>query len=271
MPTRRILLLLLGVTALSTRVARADWLVFFAGGVRETRGSWEVRGQQIRFVSPSGTLMSIRADEVDLAASAFLSWQVGDRRAISSAHPPAGAEFRPAPDAVRAAAPPPCEPAKVVTVDAAETLEIATGGGDEVVHLACVDAPDADHRLPELAYFGQSADQIVQELAAPSSAVCVTEENPPLVDRSGHRIVYLRLRDGSDLGEVLVRAGLALARSGACARRDDYVAAEQLALAQRSGHWGTVTHDLSLAIVGLPSGARRGSKLPPPRRFSSSS
>jgi len=244
--------------------AVADWLVFLAGGVQETRGTWEVRGRQVRFTSTSGTLLSVRADEVDLAASAFLSWQIGERRAIAAGRPPVGVEFRAA-DGAAAGEAPPCVPARVVGVSSAETIEVERGGRRETVHLACLDAPETAHRLPELAYFGYSADSIVEALVPPSATVCVRDENPPLADRSGHRIVYLQLADGQDLGELLVGRGQALARGGTCARRNAYLAAETAALGRGAGLWGSVAHDLSLAIVGLPSSSG-GKPLVPPRR-----
>lgn len=245
-------LVLLAAPFIAAEQAAADWIVFLAGGVQETRGAWEVRGRQVRFTAPSGTLQSVRAEEVDLAASAFLSWQIGERQAIDAGRPPVGVEFRAA-DGAAAAEAPPCLPARVVAVSSAETIEIERGGHREIVHLACLDAPEAAHRLPELAYFGHSADSIVAALVPPSATVCVGDENPPLADRSGHRIVYLQLDDGQDLGELLVSRGQALARGGTCARREQYLAAESAALGRGTGLWGSVAHDLSLAIVGLPS------------------
>lgn len=244
--------------------AAADWLLFYTGVAIETSGAWDVRGRQVRFTSPSGTLQSARADDVDLAASAFLSWQIGDRRSTGVTRPPAGAEFHPGREAISGAATT-CTPARVVAVRSAETLEIARAGRTEVVHLACLDAPESAHRLPELAYFGETADLAAEQLAPPGAAVCLSEENPPLADRSGHRIVYVQLADGRDLGEALLREGLALARGGACARHDQYVAGESAALAVQAGNWGRLAHDLSLAIVGLPS-TGAGSALPPRRR-----
>jgi endonuclease YncB( thermonuclease family) len=246
-------------------VARGDWLVFFGGSVVETSGSWEVRGREVRFTTPAGTLQSVRAAEVDLATSAFLSWQIGDRRAIGAGRPPVGSELAPARDAAPAGEAPPCAPARVVAAHSAETVEIERGGRREIVHLACLDAPEAAHRLPELAHFGASADLFVAELAPPGAEVCVGDESPPLADREGHRIVYLRLADGRDLGQTLVAGGLALARGGACTKREAYLAGETAALAAEAGLWSQTAHDLSLAVVGLPS-ATGGRALLPPRR-----
>jgi len=266
MSARRAVLSLLVVLGVAPRPAAADWLLFYTGVALETRGAWEVRGQQVRFTARSGALQSARAEDIDLAASAFLSWQIGDRRAIDAARPPAGAELAPARGAAAAPATAACVPAKIVAVRSAETLEVARGGRSEIVHLACLDAPEAAHRLPELAYFGDTADLTVESLAPAATEVCVAEENPPLVDRSGHRIVYVRLPDGRDLGETLLRDGLALARGGACARHDLYLQSERAALAAQAGNWGLLAHDLAVAVVGLPSSSGRASALPPARR-----
>lgn len=260
--------LLLAACALVAPPATADWLVYRAGGVQEIRGAWEVVGSQVRFHLPNGTYSTLRADEVDLAASAFLSWQVGDRRAIGAARPPAGAEIAAAASGVPGGEAPPskgCTPARVVRIATAETLEIDAGRGPETVHLACVDAPEPGHPLPELSAFGEQAAGTVSLLARPGAEVCVREEGSPLVDRAGHRVVYLDLADGRDLGELVVRRGLGLVRGGACARRDAYLAVESSALAAGVGHWGSVGHDLSVAVVG-EAVEMGGQSLPLPKR-----
>jgi hypothetical protein len=53
----------------------ADWLVLRDGTAVETRGQWEVRGQQVIFTLPNGTFSSLRLDSVDLDASHRLSEQ----------------------------------------------------------------------------------------------------------------------------------------------------------------------------------------------------
>ena len=47
----------------------ADWLVTRDGGRVETDGPWTVKGRQVVFTLPSGTLASLRLDDVDLEAS----------------------------------------------------------------------------------------------------------------------------------------------------------------------------------------------------------
>lgn len=49
----------------------ADWLVTRQGNRVETKGPWTVRGRLVVFTAANGQLASLRADEVDLAASAI--------------------------------------------------------------------------------------------------------------------------------------------------------------------------------------------------------
>ena len=49
--------------------AVADVLVMTDGSRVETKGAWEVKGRQVVFTLPNGTLSAVRASEVDLEAS----------------------------------------------------------------------------------------------------------------------------------------------------------------------------------------------------------
>ncbi len=49
----------------------ADWLVMRDGARLETQGAWKIKGAQVIFTLPSGTLSSLRLKEVDLDASAL--------------------------------------------------------------------------------------------------------------------------------------------------------------------------------------------------------
>jgi hypothetical protein len=69
-------LLLAGAAALGLAgLAAADWLVTKDGAWVETKGPWKVDGRRIVFTSPTGTLSALRADDVDLDASAALTAQ----------------------------------------------------------------------------------------------------------------------------------------------------------------------------------------------------
>ena len=179
------------------RPAGADWIVFVGGGIREIRGPIDVRGRQVRFHDVSGTLMSIAADDVDVAASAFLSAQVGR----SSAHAPDVGT-----DSATGGRPgAPCVPVRLGRIASAETYELVVDGKSESVHLACIDAPESRHRFPDLAFFGHEATARVEQLLAASPSLCLVEDDPPRRDGAGHRVVYLRTGDGRDLGAEIVR------------------------------------------------------------------
>lgn len=60
----------IALIALCAGTAGADWLVMNDGSRLETRGAWKVKGPMVVFTLPNGTLSSLRADEIDLDASA---------------------------------------------------------------------------------------------------------------------------------------------------------------------------------------------------------
>jgi hypothetical protein len=66
----RVRLLLVVLLTASAAPAAADWIVFLGGGIQEIRGPWELRGRQVLFHTPAGTLLSARAEDVDLPARA---------------------------------------------------------------------------------------------------------------------------------------------------------------------------------------------------------
>lgn len=60
----------LALATLGASPAVADWLVTRDGARIETKGPWEVKGAQVIFTLPNGTLSLMRKSEVDLEASA---------------------------------------------------------------------------------------------------------------------------------------------------------------------------------------------------------
>jgi hypothetical protein len=69
---------LLAATLLAAGVApatpiRADWLLMKDGSRVETKGAWEVRGAQVVFTLPHGTLAAVRAADVDFDGSARIT------------------------------------------------------------------------------------------------------------------------------------------------------------------------------------------------------
>ncbi len=106
---RRVLAVLACVplSVVMTATASADWLVTRDGARIETRDAWEVKGRQVVFTLPNGTLSSLRLDDVDLEASASAT--------AEALQPP------PAP-------PPPAEEQKPVMVLTNEDVTVRPGG-----------------------------------------------------------------------------------------------------------------------------------------------
>jgi len=68
-PARRGLLAAAALAALAAAPASADLLVLRSGVRLETRGAWSERGPLVVFTDAAGALRSMRASEIDLAAS----------------------------------------------------------------------------------------------------------------------------------------------------------------------------------------------------------
>lgn len=242
--------------------AAADWLVYVGGDLQETRGAWAASAREVVFYVPGGAMQSIAAEDVDLPASAFITWQVSGRRQTPGLAPPEPQTAAPVPPA---AAAPPCTPVRVVGIPTAETLELVLDGRRETVHLACLDAPEPTYSLSELAWFGRTAGEAVGGLVRSARAICLTEEDPPRRDGEGHRIVYLATADGRDLGAEVIARGLGLVRHGACGRGEAYRASESRARAEQRGHWGR--SGIPAAFAAVTSGLAGSAGAPAlPRR-----
>lgn len=63
------------VAAVLALPSSADWLVTKDGARIETAGPWKLKGNQVIFTQPNGTLSSLRASEIDLDASAVATAQ----------------------------------------------------------------------------------------------------------------------------------------------------------------------------------------------------
>lgn len=59
--------------------AAADWLKTREGALVETRGGWKVKGSTVVFTAANGTLSSLRLSEVDLDASAVVTFESRER------------------------------------------------------------------------------------------------------------------------------------------------------------------------------------------------
>lgn len=235
-----------------------EWLVYIGAGLEAIEGGWEERRGQVLFRLRGGTLVSVPYADVDLPASAIVTWQVGGRRAPP---PRAALPEEPPPEP---ADPPPCVPARVVRLLSGETLEVSDGERREIVHLACLDAPEIEHKYPQLGWFGRATLSAVELAVPPGSHVCTTEQTPARRDSEGHRIAYVTLADGRDFTAEVIAGGLGLLRPAGCPRAAHYRRMEDLAIARQSGLWGAMSNKAAFAAANLAVSVAGGP--PPPRR-----
>jgi endonuclease YncB( thermonuclease family) len=237
-------LVVLGAAPAPSHAASDEWLVYIGGGLEPIEGGWEERRGRVIFTKPGGTLVSVPFADVDLVASTFITWQLGGRRQV----PPRGALPNPPPDA-EAAPTPPCTSARVLGLRSGETLDVTTGEEREVVHLACLDAPETVHRFPALGWFGRATLSAVQMQVRTGDQVCLTEQAPLQRDRQGHRIVYVTLADGRDYTAEVIGGGLGLLRPGRCGRAAHYRNLEDRAIAGQRGLWGQWSESAAFAAA----------------------
>lgn len=249
------------VLGMSGAAVADDWLVYLGGGLEAIEGGWEERDGQVLFRKRGGTLVSIGYSEVDLAASAFVTWQLNGRREAPARSPlpgleggaTSGAESGEASAAgsVRVT----CAKARVKKVANPETLVVETDAGVETVHVACLDAPDTRHRFAELGWFGRVAQASVEHEVRAGEKVCLAEPETPaaletlLRDDAGHRIVYVTLADGKDYAAQVIGAGLGLLRIGPCERAAAYRELENRAIADERGLWGARAEKPALDVA----------------------
>jgi endonuclease YncB( thermonuclease family) len=250
---------LLLVALLAAPGSADEWLVYVGGGMEPVQGGWAERRGQVLFTQRGGTLVSIPHDEVDLATSAIITWQLNGRRRL----PPRAI----LPREEGADSPPEeaCVEARIVGWRGSESLDLARGGESELVHVACLDAPETQHRFAELGWFGRATLSALQ-LEIRTSEVCVMETDPPQRDGDGHRIVHLRLADGRDYTSLVITSGLGLLRTENCERAAYYRQLEDAALAGEVGLWGPMAARPALAAVNQVASIAGGAA--PPRRRS---
>jgi endonuclease YncB( thermonuclease family) len=225
--------------------ARADdWLVYLGGELEAIEGGWSHRRGQVVFRTASGTLASTPFSEVDLAASAFITWQLNGRTEAPPRGPlPQPDEDEPAPGRM------PCSKAVVVGLLGSETLEVSAGGERETVHVACLDAPETGYELEPLEYFGETTMKAIRRRITEGVEVCLSEHSPPMRDAEGHRIVFVTLDRGDDYSAGLIAAGLGLLRIGACSRAAELRSLEDRAIAEGRGLWGRGSETAAFSVA----------------------
>jgi endonuclease YncB( thermonuclease family) len=251
-----------------------DWLVYLGGGLEEIDGGWDQRRGQVVFRRAGGTLTSIPFSEVDLAASAFITWQLNGRSEAPPRSPlPERAGEVPNSDKK------PCQKAVVVALAGSETLEVMASGNRETVHVACLDAPETGYDLAPLGFFGRATLSTLRAKVKSGDEVCLTEHSPPRVDAEGHRIVYVSLNGDFDYTAGVILAGLGLLRLGECSRAAEYRRLEDRAIGEGRGLWGRSGARAAFSVAqssmvftpdgdasGGASGGARGGAVAPPRR-----
>ena len=221
-----------------------EWLVYLGGGLEPIEGGWTEQRGQVMFRKTGGMLVSVPYPEVDLATSAFISWQLGGRTA-----PPPRASLPESEPEADAAPGSPCVPARVLGLQGSETFDVAVGETREIVHVACLDAPETEHKFQELGWFGRAALGAVEAELRKSNEVCLTEQVPPQRDRQGHRIVYVTLTGGRDFTAEAIAAGFGLLRTAACQRAAHYRRLEDRAIDKERGLWGAVSARAAFAAA----------------------
>jgi endonuclease YncB( thermonuclease family) len=145
-------------------------------------------------------------------------------------------------------------------------MEVFTGKGREIIHAACLDAPETAHKFAELGWFGRAALSAVELGVEKGDEICLTEHVPAIRDAEGHRVLYVTVQGDRDYTGGVIAGGLGLLRSENCGRATYYRRLEDQAIAKGKGLWGEVgvrpafsatQHSLARAAGPAPPRARR--------------
>ncbi len=227
-----LLILLLVSTAVS-----AEWLAFKDGTTRAIQGPWKIKGKQLIFKDMSGTLSTVRVDDVDLSASEQLSKNAAEDRGL--------VELKSAPTVAY----------DWETVSSGREVIPLSGGGSLIrewsvdigkyagVHPGMTCLPS---RLVGASsgteWWLQTASKIekfrplglswvdTEKLRAlvPNGLLCVEKDNDVLSpDAQGRTVGYARLADGRDIGLELLKNHAARLNGETFSHRKDYQAAAQ--------------------------------------------
>jgi micrococcal nuclease len=140
------------------------------------------------------------------------------------------------------------DPVGVVAVFDGDTLLVARGGDVFKVRFRGIDAPelnkDSEEEEPEP--FAEDARVYAMtlsglEVGLEYDADCEPVPGPVCLDKYDRQLAYIRLSNGEDLGESLVRQGLAklmVFSDQPFDRLDAYVAAQGAAQLEGLGIWG---------------------------------
>ncbi len=123
--------------------------------------------------------------------------------------------------------------AKVLRVIDGDTLELEVGGTKAVVRLIGINAPEKNECL-----FNE-ATSLVEKLAI-KNVYIFTDESQGEKDKYGRRLVYIKTSSGKDLGNELLRVGLAKEYTYGkdYDLKSHYIVAQNAAQIEEVGIWG---------------------------------
>jgi hypothetical protein len=169
------LVLLVLVVGGGSVLSADEWLVYVGGGIETINGDWRERRGEVIFSLRGGPLVSVPYEDVDLATSAFITWQLNGRR-----HAPSRAGLPPEPPPTDVRSDAECEPASIQAVSGGETFDVLLGDRLERVHAACLDAPETQHLFPELGWFGRATVSAVLLEVKPGDERSVSSSRCPV-------------------------------------------------------------------------------------------
>lgn len=138
------------------------------------------------------------------------------------------------------------DPVGVVAILDGDTILVARGGSSFKVRLRGVDTPElnSDSEQPPEAFAQDARTFTLQsaglEVGLEYDLACEPDPAPPCLDTFGRSLAYVRLSSGADLGQELVRLGLArlmVFEDQPFDRRDDYIASQTEAQLSALGIW----------------------------------
>ncbi|MFZ2682029.1 MAG: thermonuclease family protein [Patescibacteria group bacterium] len=124
-----------------------------------------------------------------------------------------------------------------------DTVDVVLAGEVTRIRLIGVDTPETVDPRKEVQCFGLEASAFVQNLLADQVVTVEFDESQGMTDKYGRALAYLRLADGTNVGEKLLRDGYGYeyTYSKAYKYQQDFKNAEQLARDTESGLWSSET------------------------------
>lgn len=154
--------------------AHADWLVTRDGARVETKGPWKVDGRRVVFTLPDGTLSMMRADQLDLDASAVATAEALRK---ASAPPPVPVKREPVLRLTEKDIPPVDLPAEAPAEGGVEGDTAAANSGLEVISWDKTENASGDG----LEIFGTIRNSSANVITSPAVLVAIYDEDGGLL------------------------------------------------------------------------------------------